>query len=175
MWEPLYDTLNETKAYNYLKRIGCADVRFIPTSKAKGQKTPDLSAVSEGRNVLCDVKTINASDGEINRRWTGGVRRGTDRLDDGFFKKLRSDLVRAREQMLAYDSEGSARKIAYVVVNFDDLLHEYADRYQSQIDRFILGNQVTELEVVFDIKPAFHPAVAEPLPARHKDTGELQR
>jgi hypothetical protein len=30
VWEPLYDTLNEAKAYNYLTRVGYTDVRLSP-------------------------------------------------------------------------------------------------------------------------------------------------
>lgn len=53
--EPLYDLLNEAKAYNHLKRIGCVNIQFIPAS-AKGEKTPDLGADAQGRKVLCEVR-----------------------------------------------------------------------------------------------------------------------
>jgi hypothetical protein len=29
-WQQLFDTLNEAKGYNYLVRIGCKDIKFIP-------------------------------------------------------------------------------------------------------------------------------------------------
>ena len=121
--------LNEARGYNYLARIGCANVHFIPKSATKGQKTPDLGADAHGRKVLCDVKTINISDKEVGRRRCGGVGTSTDQLDTGFLGKLKSDLERAKTQMLSHDPDGVARKIVYVVVNYDDGLHEYADRY----------------------------------------------
>lgn len=156
--QPLYDTLNEAKGYNYLARIGCANVHFIPESAIKGQKTPDLGADAQGRKVLCDVKTINISDKEIGRRRSGGVGTSTDQLDSGFLGKLKSDLEHAKAQMLVYDPDGTVRKIAYVVVNYDDGLHEYADRYWPQITQFLADNPIPDLEVEFDIKPPFHSA-----------------
>jgi hypothetical protein len=102
--QPLYDTLNEAKAYNHLIRIGCANVHFIPVSTMEGQKTPDLGATDpNGRKVLCDAKTINISDIEVARRRSGGVGTSTDQLDCGFFTKLKSDLQKAKAQMVAYD------------------------------------------------------------------------
>jgi len=45
-------------------------------------------------------------------------------------------------------------------VNFDDHLHEYADRYQIQISQYVATNPVPELEIVFDIKPPFYAAMS---------------
>jgi hypothetical protein len=156
--QPLYDTLNEAKGYNYLARIGRANVHFIPESAIKGQKTPDLGADAQGRKVLCDVKTINISEKEIDRRRSGGVGINTDQLDSGFLGKLKSNLEHAKAQMLAYDPDGTVRKIAYVVVNYDDGLHEYADRYWPQITKFVTDNPILGLEVEFGIKPPFYSA-----------------
>lgn len=156
--QPLYDTLNEAKGYDYLVGTGYANVHFIPESAIKGQKTPDLGADAQGHKVLCDVKTINISDKEIDRRRSGGVGTSTDQLGSGFLGKLKSDLERAKAQMLAYDPECTVRKIAYVVVNYDDGLHEYADRYWLQITHFMTENPIPDLEVEFDIKLPFHSA-----------------
>jgi ribosomal protein L30 len=154
VWEPLYDTLNEAKGYNYLARIGCSDVHFIAT--AEGVKTPDLAAMSpEGRRVLCDVKTINISDVEVRRRRQGDAGASTDQLEDGFFRKLLSDLAHAKTQMLAHDPDISTKRIAYVIVNFDDNLHEYVDQYRTQIDHFMAESAPPDPEAVFDIREAY--------------------
>lgn len=156
-WEPLYDTLNEAKGYNHLTRIGCRAVHFIPA--VEGMKTPDLGALSpEGRKVLCDVKTVNISDIEVRRRREGNVGTTIDQLEDGFFRKVQSDLAHAKTQMVTYAPDISTRKIAYVIVNFDDGLHEYVDRYRVQIEQFMAENAILDLETVFDIKDAFHSA-----------------
>lgn len=156
--EPLYNLLNEAKAYNYLSRIGCTNIHFIPESKTKGQKTPDLGADAQGRKVLCDVKTINRSDVEVHRANSGGVGTTAAQLDAGFFRKLTSDLEHAKTQMLAYDPASAVRKIVYVVVNYDDNLHECGDSYWNQIAQFTSDNPIPDLEVEFDIKPPFYSA-----------------
>jgi hypothetical protein len=159
-WQALFDILNHAKAYNYLKQRGCMDIAFIPLSPVKGQPTPDIRARFSSVRVLCEVKTINISDVEATRRQSGGVGTSTDRLEQGFFNKLTSDLRRAQTQMLSYDADGSTRKIAYVVVNFDDSLHEYADRYQIQINQYVASVPVPDLEIAFDIKPPFYAAMS---------------
>jgi hypothetical protein len=119
-----------------------------------------LQAELHGVKVLCEVKTIGISDIEATRRHSGGVGESTDRLEEGFFNKLTSDLLRAKSQILANGADGATRKIVYVVVNFDDGSHEYADRYQVQIDQYVATNPVPELEIVFDIKPPFYAAMS---------------
>lgn len=156
-WQPLFDKLNQAKAYNYLKDAGYLNVRFVPPSTVKGQQTPDLQA----DGALCEVKTINISDIEADRRDSGGVGTSTDQLDEGFFRKLSSDLQKAKSQMVAYSADPNSKYIAYVIPNFDDHLHEYADRYQHQIDGYIASDPVPGLKlVVFDIKPPFYAAMS---------------
>ena len=87
------------------------------------------------RGALCEVKTINVSDIEAYRRFSGGVGRGTDHLTIGFFGKLASDLAQAQAQMAAFDADPAVTEVAYVIINFDDSSHEYADRYRGQIER----------------------------------------
>jgi len=82
-------------------------------------------------------------------------------LNEGFFNKLTADLVEARTQMNAYDANPGIKRIAYVIVNFDDSLHEYSELYRLQIDQFIeRGNPTPELDVIFDIKPPFYAAMS---------------
>jgi hypothetical protein len=155
-WQSLFDKLNQAKAYNYLKRAGYLNIRFVPPSAIRGQQTPDLQA----DGVLCEVKTINISEIEANRRDSGSVGTSTDSLDEGFFRKLSSDLRKAKGQMVAFCADSGVKLISYVIVNFDDSLHEYADRYQTNIDQYIAGDPVPGLQVVFDIKPPFYTAMS---------------
>jgi hypothetical protein len=157
-WQPLFDKLNQAKEFNYLVRIGHANVHFIPESDVKGQQTPDLEATLGNWNVLCEVKTINISEIEASRRRKQDVGTVTCQLDDGFFRKLASDLAQAKKQMLAYRSASTTKQIAYVVTNFDDHLHEYVDQYRVQIEQFMVSNAVPDLGVIFDSKPAFYVA-----------------
>jgi hypothetical protein len=157
-WEPLLNKLNQAKAYDYLRRSGYEDVRFIPTSSKKGQKTPDLEATKNGRRALCEVKTINISAVEAHRRASGGAGTVSDQLDFGFFRKLASDLAQARGQMITFDARPEVSKLAYVIINFDDILHEYAERYRAQIEHFI-DHLPIDLEVAFYWKPSFGSAM----------------
>ena len=160
-WQALFDKLNEAKGYNHLVRIlGCTSVKFIPRSKVQGQKTPDLEGSLGPIKVLCEVKTINISKIEEGCRNEHTVRTISTQLPEGFFNKLKADLETAGKQMAAYCSVAPARRIAYVVVNYDDLLHEYAQDYSTQIGAFIVDNPVPELEVFFDTKPPFYSATA---------------
>jgi hypothetical protein len=160
-WQALFDVLNQAKGYNYLKGLGYVDVRFIPRARVRGQRTPDLEAYTGANKALCEVKTINISEIEATRRHSGGVGSVEDQLSDGFFNKLSHDLVEARTQMAAYDPSPTIKRIAFVIVNFDDGSHEYLDRYLPQIDGFIkLRNPVPEIEVKFDIKEAFYTAMS---------------
>lgn len=154
-WQALFDKLNEAKGYNHLLAAGCTNVRFIPVSSAR---TPDVEGIWAGTRVLCEVKTVNVSEVEAIRRTNGAAGSVNLQLPEGFFKKLKSDIETATAQMVAYDPDGSVRRIVYVVVNFDDNLHEYAADYSAQIEAFVAANPVSKVEIVFDIKPPFYSA-----------------
>jgi hypothetical protein len=104
---------------------------------------------------LCEVKTINPSEIEASRRLTGGVGISTDHLNEQFFGKLRSTVDHATKQMKDYNPDGLARRIAYVVIYFDDMLHEYADRYASQLEDFKANYLTSGPEVVLYYKRPF--------------------
>src|ERR1039458_3272431 len=85
-WQALFDRLNEAKAYRYLTKIGCSSVVFIPRTI---KQTPDSEGWLEGQQILCEVKTINISDEEVNARRSFAVRSVAGRLEwyddpDGF-------------------------------------------------------------------------------------------
>jgi hypothetical protein len=60
-WEQLISILNQTRAYNYLVDRGCSNVRFIERAKEQNRETPDFEAELGGARVVCEVKTLNAS------------------------------------------------------------------------------------------------------------------
>lgn len=158
-WSQLFDKLNQATAYNYLKRVGCAGIRFIPEATANGRMTPDIAAMKDGRAVLCEVKTINTSEIEALRRVSGGVGQSTDQLDDKFLGKLQSTIEKAAEQMQAYDPNVRARRIAFVMINFDDSLHEYVGLYAPQLEAFGEGYAASGPEIVLCYKGPFGAGV----------------
>ena len=148
-WQQLFDILNQARAYNFLKTIGCSSVRFIPACSRDGEKTPDLQGVLDFIKTLCEVKTINISREEAMARDGGIVREIQAQLGQGFFNKLMSDLTQAKEQLEARDPSKVARRIAYIIINFDDFLAEYKERYFQQIDQYLSDNAVPGMEIVF--------------------------
>lgn len=159
-WQALFDKLNQAKAYNYLVSIGCSNVAFIPESRIRGQKTPDLRGRIVGREVFCEVKTFNVSEVEAAARTYGNARSIVVELPNEFFKKLQYDLNRAKDQLDSYCQADMPRKMIYLVFNFDDLFHEHAEGYSAQIDAFVGRIDIRGLEVITDIKSPFYSAMA---------------
>ena len=160
-WEQLISILNQARAYNYLLDMGCEVIRFIPRAIIKNIKTPDLAGSLNGRKVICEVKTINISKIETDRRNSGGVGTSSDVLEPGFFNKLKSDLNQAKLQLDAHDNSGECRHMAFVVPNFDDFLAEYKANYFLQIDEYLGRETVPGLDVVFfNQTTTFHVQVA---------------
>jgi hypothetical protein len=152
-WQQLLDKLNEAKGYNYLVGIGCTQVEFIPRSSSQ---TPDLKARLGSKLVLCEVKTLNTSDVEVECRKNGGVRSILTELPLGFVKKLTATLETARKQMMAYCPDAEPEKILFLVVNYDDILHEYAENYSAQLEEFVATRPLQDLRIEFHIKPPFY-------------------
>jgi len=160
-WQPLWDKLNEAKGYNYLVGMGCSEVRFIRRASGKYRRTPDVEGMLGQTKVFCEVKTINPSEGEMAHRSRDfSVSTTLIRLPAEFFNKLKKTLETARDQMAAYCSAVGTRKIAFVVINYDDMLHRFVENYSRQIDAFVATKPVPDLEIAFDVKPAFYFATA---------------
>ena len=148
-WQQLFDILNQAYAYNYLKGIGCSSVRFIPRSGELSKRTPDLEGRLDSCRVLCEVKTINTSDHEVQARRESTVRNITSQLNEGFFRKLRSDIAEAKKQLSAYDATPGTQYFVYFNVCFDDFFGDYKEEYFQQIDQYLLANRTTGIELLF--------------------------
>jgi hypothetical protein len=157
-WQQLFTILNMASAYNFLcEQLRCVNVQFVPRDSRA--ERPDLEGELDGRVVLCEVKTISASDDEIRHRRDGTVRSSGPDLGHGFFEKLSSDLEKARRQADAYKADSAARKIAYIVIDFDDSLGEYKDAHYSQIDEFLAERDFGTEIVFFNRVTPFHPEI----------------
>jgi hypothetical protein len=146
-WEQLFDILNETRAYRYLKSIGCTGVRFIPRSR---MRTPDLEGELGLDRVLCEVKTINPSDEEVAARiGPPRVRSLPLEITPEFLRKLLATVETAQRQMQVYDPSGSAAvHFVYLNVRFDDSFAECKEAYFQQIDRYLETAQVSGVRLV---------------------------
>ncbi len=160
-WHQLISILNQARAHNYLSEEGCIGIHIIPKSKIDGKETPDIEGMLNGMQILCEVKTVNISDVEANRRKNGGVGTTVSSLDEGFFKKLTSDIFKAKSQIDSYKGKGKVRSIVFVVLNFDDFLGEYKTDYFGHIDRHLAVNPFPCIDIVFyNQRTAFHCGVS---------------
>jgi hypothetical protein len=104
------------------------------------------------------VKTIQISEEEAQRRQAG--RLGTTQAflaEDFFGKKLRPELRHAQRQLESYHASEHGRRMAFVVVNFDDSLGEYKANYYAQIDQWLTADPIEGIEIVFyNQRTAFH-------------------
>jgi hypothetical protein len=159
-WHQLFDILNEARAYSYLKSLGCSDTCLIPESR---KKTPDLEGVFPSCKVLCEVKTINISDEEAKIRASDKyiARTTQDQLEEGFFRKLESDITNAKEKFESYDSTRGSQLIIYIFIIFDESpFCEYKERYFQQIDHYLSENIFTGINLVFhNLETGFHKPI----------------
>jgi len=150
-WQALFDVVSEARGYAYLCQLGCTNIHFIPRDDGP---TPDIEATTEGRRVLCEVKTINISDDEAGRRrrvYSGtpvASRTPTD-LGAAYLSKLSKILTHAVRQLDAADPSRAARRIIFVVLNFDDWVGDYYPAYFREIDAHLLTQPVEGAELVF--------------------------
>jgi hypothetical protein len=155
-WEQLISILNQARAYNYFVDRGCSNVRFVERAKKRNRETPDLEAELDGTRVVCEVKTLNASQVEIERRQSGGVGSGTNVLSGPFFEKLDRTIEKAESQMLSY-AGGDAEHIVFFIPNFDDRFGEYKADYFCQIDEHLGSLHPTGANIIFyNQRTAFH-------------------
>jgi hypothetical protein len=150
-WRELFDTLNEARAYRHLRRLGCTEIRFIPETR---ERTPDLEGTLAAQTGLCEVKTINVSVDEADRRrriFSGEAcaweTHAANRVE--FLQKVITSIGDAIDQFDAYCQADRARRIVFVVVNFDDWLGEYQQEYFHQIDVHLESTSLADVEIVF--------------------------
>ena len=167
-WQQLFDILNEARAYNYLKSRGCTNLRFIPRSH---KRTPDLEGSLALGRLLCEVKTINASDEEIDfRAGRKKIRSGQITLPAEFLKKLRTTVECAKQQLLAFDHGRAAVHFVYLNVCFDDFLGTLKEAYLKQIDDDLARTPVTDVKLVICND---HTAFYKPLQMRSAEADNI--
>ena len=135
----------------YLIHLSCSNIAFI---KRKNKKTPDLRGILDGRHLLCEVKTINVSQDEADRR--DRIHRGEifvtsvpTNVTTGMLNKVSSTIVDAIEQLDHEDPGRTVRRIVFTVLNFDDWVGDYQTQYIAQLDAHLAANPIEGAELVF--------------------------
>ena len=128
-----FSHLNEAFAYRYLHQRGCELIAFIP--EVTNGKSPDLSFMENGTMRVCEVKTIEISDEDIDRTVCG------DTFDASVYKaltlpfiydKLDKTLSRAVDQIRSREIG-----LVYLIVNFDDFTLRHYQTYRCQLLKFL--------------------------------------
>src|SRR5262249_35295839 len=133
--------LNESFAYRHLVRRGFTGVRLLPED---GRRVPDIRYRHGRRIKHCEVKTISISDDEISRRESSEVFSNVYvRLQQGFFKKLASDIVAAKTQIVERGTGG----LVYVVVVWDDIALDYYQSYRRALAAFASVNGIDDVHI----------------------------
>lgn len=131
-----FNQLNESKAYSYLKKSGCVNLRFIPEEK---NKTPDIEGKYQDNRILCEVKTIDISEDEINRRRNSEVYDISVycKLSKGFVNKFKSAFENAKSKFFDYSKTDKDILMVYFVISFDDFVGYYNENYEQQLKSIV--------------------------------------
>jgi len=157
-WQQLIEGLNEASAYCYLKRhLGSNEVRFIPETR---EPTPDLEASCDKGPILCETKTVSESDDEIRARVEGKGLYSSGSLPREFLTKLTDIIAGAARQLSAYRAKDEARRIVFLVPNFNDGTGEHAQEFYRQIDTHLENNKCPAELVVLNRYTRFTSKIA---------------
>ena len=75
--------------------------------------------------------------------------------------KLDDALRGAKCQMDSYDNGENVKRIAFVVVNFDEWLGEYGADFFAQIDAHLASSTIRGLDIVFyNQRTVFHQTIS---------------
>ena len=128
---PLFDQLNDAFAYRWLVNRGFSQVTILPEDHRATQKSPDISFCGCGRELACDVKTLNVSNNELDRRCAPdyNIPDGTpanpkyydwsttfQKLHPTFFKKIDEAVAKGTEQIRTRCKNG----LVFILVHSDD-------------------------------------------------------
>jgi len=146
-WSQLFNKLNEVKGYIHLLEKGCNNIKFIPKSTKNNEETPDLEGTSDKVSFLCEVKTINKSDVEIQRVENRECKEVGLHLNEGLRSQLKLVILKAKSQLENYCSDENMERIAYILINNDDWQREAKQELLPQINSFVLGLNVKGITV----------------------------
>lgn len=141
-----FDQLNEAFAYRHLVRRGYHHVQIL---QEDGNPVPDLSYFDGTQQLYCEVKTIDISGDEINRRTScEAYSNAYASLEAPFFKKLRDHLTKARSQLKTRNAEG----IVYVIMVFDDITFEHYRNYRRQLAEFAKAENIDNVHLKMGLR-----------------------
>ena len=150
-WTQFFNKLNEVKGYKYLLNQGCSKVEFIPRSKKKGIETPDLIGIKGYSKILCEVKTINQSDKEIQRRINIEAKEVSFKPNNGLLSQVEKYIKKAKSQLEAFECDNISKRIIYLVINNDDWQREACLSVKRDIIEYLKKNKDEYLQIEIEV------------------------
>jgi hypothetical protein len=119
-WSQLFNHLYEAFGYEWLTKHGYTDIQFVARLDKQSKRTPELFGKSDTSKAVLEVKTINCSEQEIDRRKMNPppLLDLTQGLSDGFKNKFLDDIKNARAQLEEFDKP-TDRKIILIIIGMD--------------------------------------------------------
>ena len=151
-WQQATDALNEVAAYVYLKRRFDAHPRFVTESKTE---TPDLELETANGLVLCESKTVNESQQELEARSKSQASRTAPALDAHYFRRVNAAVDKAKSQLSAYRGEERPLRVVWLTLHFDDWVGDYASTYLRQIDEHLKASPAGEPDLELRYRTAW--------------------
>ena len=145
-WDQLVACMNEVRGYEYALALGYTNARLLAN---RSQSYPDVEASKADEKCLMEVKTIQKSDFDIDRR--GRIQTEELGLPKGLKDKFRGVYSKACRQILGRPWNGQAKRICYMVINVD-LRTALADENKALLDGF-LDDLQTEVEIHWSSTP----------------------
>lgn len=147
-----FDQLNDAFAYRWLANQGFAEIEVLAEQRGKQarEKCPDIRFRSGREQFYCDVKTIENSEDELERRFSPP--RYHDRseyalLHPTFFKKIDEAIAKGTEQILARGKHG----LVFILVHSDSFTINHYRQHRTQIVRHLRHPLEIALVVKFGI------------------------
>ena len=156
----LIESLNEVKAYLYLKDHGYRDIEFITPPGKKRQRSPDLRARGlNGKVVLLEAKRMRDSDAEIEYLTSTRpheAREVIHGLTDKLRAKVDATVNEARAQLLGYQLPQVAisQRIVFLSVWLD--LGAATQATKKDLDRYLKGKSDHQVSIVHQLENPFY-------------------
>ncbi len=138
-WTQLVECVNEIRGYKYAIFLGFSSAKLIQEQQIE---LPDIEATNSTSKCLLEVKTIQKSDLEIQRR--GLVQTEEPGLPTRLKRVLRKRYKKAVTQIGNHPWASDARKICYMFINPDlrtllaeenkDNLHRFLDEIEDSVE-----------------------------------------
>lgn len=174
------DCLNEAYGYEFLKKQGYTDVKFIPEEQKQGTKTPELYALSDGETVaVLEVKTIRQSKEEMEyyANQAAKVKDGPLAPEDMriithtydskvvlpvLFKEKLTKVIEVARAQLEAQFQKNVRRIAYLLIELDGNLltgTPYDKGIADKIGSFLRELSDDKVEIQYRFVVAFSRSV----------------